>query len=101
MEFFVVHSDVLYCSVYLQWLSIMLCVLVVIKEEIDFESVAACVGDGVKAYTALHHLARLEAGETVLILDAATGFGSLTVQLALAWAAKVNRLHFNLLRQLP
>lgn len=63
--------------------------LVVIKEEIDFESVAACVGDGVKAYTALHHLARLEAGETVLILDAATGFGSLTVQLALAWAAKV------------
>ena len=37
---------------------------------------AGCIGDGVKAYTALHYLARMCAGETVLILDGATVSGS-------------------------
>lgn len=50
---------------------------------------AGCIGDGVKAYTALHYLARMCAGETVLILDGATSSGIIMIQLAQAWGAKV------------
>jgi len=53
-----------------------------------------CIGDGVRAYIALQYLGRVSFGDTVLIMDAATSFGSLVVQLAHAWGAKVsvNRL---------
>jgi len=51
---------------------------------------ACCIGDGVRAYIALQYLGRVSFGDTVLIMDAATSFGSLAVQLAHAWGAKVS-----------
>ena len=61
-----------------------------LPSDVDFESAAAAIGDGVKAYTALQYLGKMVAGETVMVTDAATGFGSLVVQLANSWGAKVN-----------
>ena len=58
--------------------------------DVDHEAAACCVADGVRAYVALQYLGRLSFGDTVLIMDAATSFGSLAVQLAHAWGAKVS-----------
>lgn len=58
-------------------------------ERISFVDAAGCIGDALKAYTALHYLGRLNSGDTVLVLDGASSFGSLTVQLALHWGARV------------
>lgn len=64
--------------------------VVVLPDSTDCEVAACCIGDGVRAYNALQYLGRVSFGDTVLIMDAATSFGSLAVQLAHAWGAKVS-----------
>ncbi|GLH01212.1 Quinone oxidoreductase-like protein 1 [Gryllus bimaculatus] len=56
---------------------------------VSFVEAAACIGDAVKAYTALHYLGRLTSGDTVLILNGASPFGSVCIQLAHHWGAKI------------
>lgn len=56
---------------------------------LNFEDAAAGIGDCVRAYTALHYQAQVCAGDTVLVLDGASSFGSVAVQLARQWGAKV------------
>jgi len=58
-------------------------------EKISFVNAAGCIGDALKAFTALHYLGRLCSGQTVLVLDGASSFGSLVIQFALHWGAKV------------
>ncbi|XP_049838666.1 quinone oxidoreductase-like protein 1 [Schistocerca gregaria] len=63
---------------------------VVLKpDDVSFVDAAACIGDAVKAYTALHYLGKLNSGDTVLIIDGASSFGSICVQLAHHWGARV------------
>jgi len=50
---------------------------------------AGCIGDAVKAYTALHYLGRMCSGETVLILNGASPAGSVAIQLAMMGGVKV------------
>ena len=57
---------------------------------LGFEEGAGGIGDCIKAYTALHYQARVCAGDTVLILDGASPFGMVAIQLARQWGAKVN-----------
>ncbi|XP_078699068.1 quinone oxidoreductase-like protein 1 [Branchiostoma floridae x Branchiostoma belcheri] len=71
-----------------------ICVLeehnIVLKpEKVSFTEAACAVSDGVKAYTALHYLARICAGEIVLIINGADATGTVMIQLALHWGAKV------------
>ncbi|XP_052830149.1 quinone oxidoreductase-like protein 1 [Octopus bimaculoides] len=58
-------------------------------EMLSFEDAACGIGDCLHAYTALHYLCRLCAGDTILVMDGASTFGSITIQLALSWGAKV------------
>lgn len=58
-------------------------------EQVTFVDAAACIGDAVRSYTALHYLGRISCGDTVLIMDGASSFGSLCIQLAAHWGAKV------------
>ncbi|KAM9726719.1 quinone oxidoreductase-like protein 1 isoform 2-T2 [Menidia menidia] len=51
--------------------------------------VAGALRDGVSAYTALHTLARMAAGHTLLVLDGASPFGLMCVQLACHHGVKV------------
>lgn len=41
-------------------------------EKVDHIDAAGCIGDVIKAYTALHYQARVCSGETVLILNGAS-----------------------------
>ena len=66
------------------------CVAVKKPNHVSHEEAAAIIGDAVRAYTALHYHTRVCAGDTVLILDGATPSGSVAVQLAQLWGAKVN-----------
>jgi NADPH2:quinone reductase len=63
--------------------------LVPIPDEIDDETAAAAVVQGLTAMALVKHSARLEAGETILIEAAAGGTGTLAVQIAKAAGAKV------------
>ena len=65
-----------------------------IPEGVSFISAAGVVGDGVRAYMALHYQARLCAGDSVLVVDAASSFGTLCIQLAQLWGAKVRKQGF-------
>ena len=56
---------------------------------LSFEDAAAGIGDCIRACTALHYQARVCAGDTVLVLDGASTFGLVAVQLARLWGAKV------------
>lgn len=58
-------------------------------ERLSFEETAAAIGDSVKAYTALFYQAKVCSGDTVLIIDGATPFGYIAIQLATQWGAKV------------
>ncbi len=62
-----------------------------IPDEIGFQDAAAVLLDGVKAYTALHYQANITPGDTVLVVDGATSAGSIMVQLAQKWGAKVTK----------
>lgn len=68
---------------------IVLYVLVKKPDRLSFEQAAAGIGDSVKAYTALFYQARVCSGDTVLIIDGATPFGYIAIQLATQWGAKV------------
>jgi len=65
-------------------------IVVLLPDAVDHEVAACCIGDGVRAYIALQYLGHLSFGDTVLIMDAATSFGSTAVQLAHTWGAKVS-----------
>lgn len=58
-------------------------------EMLSFEDAACGIGDCVRAYTALHCLCRLCAGDTLLVIGGATSFSNIVIQLALSWGAKV------------
>lgn len=58
-------------------------------EKVDHIDAAGCIGDVVKAYTALHYQGRVCSGETVLILNGASASGVMQIQLAHIWGAKV------------
>jgi NADPH:quinone reductase-like Zn-dependent oxidoreductase len=40
--------------------------------KVNFADAACCVGNGIKAYTALHYKANICGGETVLVLNGAS-----------------------------
>jgi len=56
---------------------------------VSYVEAAGCIGDAVKAYTALHYLGRMCSGETVLILNGASPAGSVAIQLAMMGGVKV------------
>ncbi|XP_038132689.1 quinone oxidoreductase-like protein 1 isoform X2 [Cyprinodon tularosa] len=58
-------------------------------EKLSWVSVAAALRDGVCAYTALHTHARMAAGHTLLVLDGASPFGLMCIQLACYHGLKV------------
>lgn len=58
-------------------------------EKVSWFEAAAVIKDGLRAYTALHTLARMAAGQTVLVLDGASPFGVLAIQLAHYHGVKV------------
>ncbi|XP_059410563.1 quinone oxidoreductase-like protein 1 [Carassius carassius] len=58
-------------------------------EKVSWFEAAAVIKDGLRAYTALHTLARMAVGQTVLVLDGAGPFGVLAIQLAHYHGVKV------------
>nr|KAF6377662.1 crystallin zeta like 1 [Myotis myotis] len=58
-------------------------------EKVSWTEAAGTVGDGVRAYTALHYLSRLSPGKWVLIMDGASALGTIAIQLAHHRGAKV------------
>ncbi|XP_039244032.1 quinone oxidoreductase-like protein 1 isoform X1 [Pipra filicauda] len=58
-------------------------------EKVCWAAAAGTVRDGLRAYTALHYLAQASPGTTVLVLDGASPFGTIAVQLAQHRGAKV------------
>ncbi|XP_060608471.1 quinone oxidoreductase-like protein 1 [Ruditapes philippinarum] len=56
---------------------------------LSYVDAAGGIGDCVKAYTALHYQARICAGDTVLVIDGASSFGTAAIQIARLWGAKV------------
>ncbi|KAJ8388526.1 hypothetical protein AAFF_G00132400 [Aldrovandia affinis] len=58
-------------------------------EKVSWVEAAGSIRDGVRAYTALHTLARMATGHTLLVLDGASPFGVLVLQLAHSHGVKV------------
>ncbi|XP_060754813.1 quinone oxidoreductase-like protein 1 isoform X3 [Neoarius graeffei] len=58
-------------------------------EKVSWFEAAGAIKDGLKAYTALHTLARMAVGHTLLVLDGASPFGVLAIQLAHYHGVKV------------
>ncbi|XP_026865952.2 quinone oxidoreductase-like protein 1 isoform X1 [Electrophorus electricus] len=58
-------------------------------EKVSWFEAAAAIKDGLRAYTALHTLARMAVGHTLLVLDGASPFGMLAIQLAHYHGVKV------------
>uniref|UniRef100_A0A8C7IR74 Crystallin, zeta (quinone reductase)-like 1 n=1 Tax=Oncorhynchus kisutch TaxID=8019 RepID=A0A8C7IR74_ONCKI len=58
-------------------------------EKLRWVEVAGAIRDGLRAYTALHTLARMVSGHTLLVLDGASPFGVLSIQLAHYHGVKV------------
>ncbi|OXB68641.1 hypothetical protein ASZ78_014288 [Callipepla squamata] len=58
-------------------------------EKVCWVEAAGTVRDGVRAYTALHYLSQVSPGKTVLVMDGASPFGTIAVQLAQHRGAKV------------
>ncbi|KAG9262454.1 quinone oxidoreductase-like protein 1 isoform X2 [Astyanax mexicanus] len=58
-------------------------------EKVGWFEAAGAIKDGLKAYTALHTLARIAVGQTLLVLDGASPFGLLAIQLAHYHGVKV------------
>ncbi|WP_437574888.1 zinc-binding dehydrogenase [Sorangium sp. So ce887] len=56
--------------------------LVVVPDALDAAEVDALITNGLTAYKMLHRVARVRAGQTVVVLGAGGGVGSLLVQLA-------------------
>lgn len=66
----------------------------------DTEAVS-CLGPALRAYTALIYQGCVKSGSSVLIASGASADGSIAIQLALSWGAKVHSFqrspHFHLL----
>ncbi|XP_072513909.1 quinone oxidoreductase-like protein 1 isoform X2 [Salminus brasiliensis] len=58
-------------------------------EKVSWFEAAGAIKDGLRAYTALHTLARMAVGHTLLVLDGASPFGLLAIQLAHYHGVKV------------
>ncbi|KAI1885219.1 hypothetical protein AGOR_G00217920 [Albula goreensis] len=58
-------------------------------EKVSWVEAAGSIRDGVRAYTALHSLARMATGQTLLVLDGASPFGVMAIQLAHYHGVKV------------
>ncbi|XP_051992880.1 quinone oxidoreductase-like protein 1 isoform X1 [Xyrauchen texanus] len=58
-------------------------------EKVSWFDAVAAIKDGLRAYTALHTLARMAAGQTLLVLDGASPFGVVAIQLAHYHGVKV------------
>ncbi|KAM9455008.1 quinone oxidoreductase-like protein 1 isoform 1-T1 [Clarias gariepinus] len=58
-------------------------------EKVSWFQAAGAIKDGLRAYTALHTLARMAVGHTLLVLDGASPFGVLAIQLAHYHGVKV------------
>ncbi|XP_062982736.1 quinone oxidoreductase-like protein 1 isoform X2 [Elgaria multicarinata webbii] len=58
-------------------------------EKVSWFESAGTIRDGVRAYTALHYLSYASPGKTVLIMDGASPFGTIAIQLAQHRGAKV------------
>ncbi|XP_006886808.1 PREDICTED: quinone oxidoreductase-like protein 1 [Elephantulus edwardii] len=58
-------------------------------EKVTWIEAAGTIRDGVQAYTALHYLSHLSPGKSVLIMDGASAFGTIAIQLAHHRGAKV------------
>ncbi|XP_053312860.1 quinone oxidoreductase-like protein 1 [Spea bombifrons] len=56
--------------------------LVLKPEKVSWMEAAGAVRDGLSAYTALHTLAHLGPGKSVLVIDGASPFGTLAIQLS-------------------
>jgi len=63
--------------------------LVPVPDELDAGEVVALITNGVTAYQMIHRVARVAAGQTVLVHGAAGGVGTLLVRLALRAGARV------------
>nr|MDT0660298.1 medium chain dehydrogenase/reductase family protein [Micromonospora sp. DSM 115978] len=63
--------------------------LVPVPDQVDAAEAVALVTNGVTAYQMLHRVARIRAGDTVLVHGAAGGVGTLLVQVALRAGARV------------
>ncbi|BCB81297.1 medium chain dehydrogenase/reductase family protein [Phytohabitans flavus] len=63
--------------------------LVPVPEELDAGEVVALITNGVTAYQMVHRVAKVAAGQTVLVHGAAGGVGTLLVRLALRAGARV------------
>ncbi|XP_063298740.1 quinone oxidoreductase-like protein 1 [Pelobates fuscus] len=69
--------------------------LVLKPEKISWVEAAGAVRDGLSAYIALHFLAHLGPGKSVLIMDGASPFGALAVQLSQHIGAMVIATAYN------
>ncbi|CAB1328031.1 unnamed protein product [Coregonus sp. 'balchen'] len=58
-------------------------------EKLSWVEAAGAIRDGLRAYTALHTLARMASGHTLLVLDGASPLGVLAIQLAHYHGVKV------------
>ncbi|XP_012997501.1 quinone oxidoreductase-like protein 1 isoform X6 [Cavia porcellus] len=58
-------------------------------EKVTWTEAAGTIRDGVRAYTALHYLSHLSSGKSVLIMDGASAFGTIAIQLAHHRGARV------------
>ncbi|NXY37266.1 QORL1 protein, partial [Pomatorhinus ruficollis] len=58
-------------------------------EKVCWAEAAGTVRDGLRAYTALHYLSQVSPGSSVLVLDGASPFGTIAIQLARHRGAKV------------
>jgi len=74
---------------YAQRVAVHEAALVPIPDEVDDESAAALLLQGLTAHALVHRCARLEPGETVVVEAAAGGTGTLAVQLAKRAGARV------------
>uniref|UniRef100_H3AGG1 Crystallin zeta like 1 n=1 Tax=Latimeria chalumnae TaxID=7897 RepID=H3AGG1_LATCH len=58
-------------------------------EKVTWVEAAGTMRDGLRSYTALHSLAHITAGNTVLVVDGASPFGTIAIQLAHHVGARV------------
>ncbi|XP_041328551.1 quinone oxidoreductase-like protein 1 isoform X1 [Pyrgilauda ruficollis] len=58
-------------------------------QKVCWAEAAGTLRDGLRAYTALHYLAQVSPGTSVLVLDGASPFGTIAIQLAQHRGAKV------------
>ncbi|NXB06478.1 QORL1 protein, partial [Cnemophilus loriae] len=58
-------------------------------QKVCWAEAAGTVRDGLRAYTALHYLSQVSPGTAVLVLDGASPFGTIAIQLAQHRGAKV------------